>query len=88
MRSSSSGWGQKDFERLLIGFGFECKQGKHAIYWHPTFSDLWISVPRHNKLKEYVAREAVKLIDDLIKRSPTSNGGHDGHDDKEDITGL
>lgn len=66
MRSSSSGWGQKDFERLLSGFGFEWKEGKkHRIYFHPKFPNLWISIPRHNSLKAWVARDVVKLIDEL-----------------------
>ena len=66
MRSSLSGWKQKDFERLFEGFGLKWREGKkHRIYYHPTFSDLWMSIPRHNKLKEWVARDAVKLIDKL-----------------------
>ena len=28
-----------------------------------------MGVPRHNNLKEWVARDAVKLIDELINRS-------------------
>jgi len=69
MRASASGWGQSDFERLFEGFGFKAKGKKHRIYYHPKFPDLWISVPRHNVLKEWVARDAVKLIDELIYRS-------------------
>ena len=70
MRSTSSGWSQKDFNHLFLGFGFKCKEGKkHSIYNHPSSEDLWISVPRHNKLKAWVAREAVKLIDELLSRS-------------------
>jgi predicted RNA binding protein YcfA (HicA-like mRNA interferase family) len=72
MRSTSSGWGQKDFEHLLVGFGFQRREGKHTIYNHPTFTDLWISIPRHKKLKGWVARDAVKLIDELISRSQSS----------------
>jgi hypothetical protein len=77
MRSTSSGWGQADFERLFTGFGFDSKGKKHTIYFHPQFPDLVMGVPRHNKLKEWVARDAVKLIDELIVRSEkneVSNG--------------
>lgn len=70
MRRSASGWGQTDFEHLLSGYGFKWKEGKkHRIYIHSKFQDLLISVPRHNSLKEWVARDAVKLIDELISRS-------------------
>lgn len=68
MRNSPSGWGQKDFERLLTGFGFKCKGKKHAIYIHPIFPDIRISVPRHNSLREWVARDAVRAVDDLTNR--------------------
>ena len=81
MRNTHSGWGQKDFDRLFIGFGFNSREGKkHTLYFHPKFKNLFISVPRHNSLKEWVARDAVKLIDELIeylKREEKSNGGHD-----------
>lgn len=70
MRNTSSGWRQKDFEHLLLGFGFEYKEGKkHRLYRHPQFTELSISVPRHDTLKEWVAREAVKLIHDLIDQT-------------------
>jgi hypothetical protein len=73
MRNSPSGWGQNDLERLLTGFGFKEKGKKHAIYIHPDFPDLRISVPRHNTLKEWVARDAVKAIDQLIVRKDETN---------------
>lgn len=67
MQSSKSGWGQKDFERLLLGYGFISKGGKkHNKYYHPDYPELWISVPRHNELKKWVANDAIKLIDDLL----------------------
>lgn len=77
MRNSPSGWGQKDFERLLAGFGFEWKEGKHRIYYHREFPLLVISVPRHNKLKDWVARDAVKLVDELIELSKGKSHGED-----------
>ena len=68
MRNTYSGWGQKDFERLLIGFGFDRRGRKHDIYIHSEFPDIRISVPRHNSLKDWVAKDAVKLIDELLER--------------------
>jgi len=80
MRSSPCGWGQKDFEHLFNGFEFQWREGKkHRIYIHSKFKDLSISVPRHDSLKEWVARESVKLIDDLISRSER-NVKSDGKD--------
>jgi hypothetical protein len=75
MRKSPSGWGQTDFERLLDGFGFKWREGgKHRFYFHPRLSKLKISVPRHNTLKEWVARDAVKLIDELTSLSKAKEG--------------
>lgn len=68
MRSTPSGWGQKDFERLLTGFGFKCTGKKHDIYIHPNFPDLRISVPRHKSLRDWVAHDAVEVVDELISR--------------------
>jgi hypothetical protein len=66
MRNSPSGWGQKDFERLLTGFGFKYREGKERVYINRRFPQLRISVPRHSSLREWVARDAVKLIDELL----------------------
>ena len=65
MRNSASGWGQKDFERLLSGFGFKWREGRDRVYFHPEYPQLRISVPRHNSLRDWVARDAVRLIDKL-----------------------
>lgn len=83
MRKSPSGWGQKDFEHLLEGFGFKWRDGgKHRFYFHPRFSNLKISIPRHNKLKEWVARDAVGLVDELMNRSKTKEEVNE-HDDQD-----
>jgi hypothetical protein len=67
MRVTSAGWGQKDFEHLFDGYGFEKRQGnRHTIYFHPKYPELWISIPRHNNMKNCYPRDAVKLIDELI----------------------
>ena len=68
MRATKTGWGQKDFERLLKGFGFKVVGKKHDIYIHTIYSDLRIGVPRHNKLKKWVAQDAVKVVDELKRR--------------------
>ena len=80
MRNSPRGWNQTDFEHLFNGFEFQWREGKkHRIYIHTKFKDLSISVPRHNSLKEWVARDSIKLIDELISRSER-NKNNDGKD--------
>ncbi len=78
MQASPSGWGQKDFERLFLGYGFEKRGTKHDIYIHTKYKELRMSVPRHNSLKEWVAREAVKIIKELITlmEEDKSHGNH------------
>lgn len=74
MLSTKSGWGQNDFNRLLEGYGFINKGGKkHQKYYHPIYTQLWISIPRHNTLKKWVAVEAIKLIKELKNLQPTKN---------------
>lgn len=65
MRRTKTGWNQKHFETLFLGFGFEKKGKKHDIYIHPKYPKIRGSIPRHKKLKEWVASEAVKAIDAL-----------------------
>jgi len=69
MCNSPSGWGQKDFEHLLEGFDFKWREGKERVYVNRKFPQLRISVPRHNSLREWVARDAVKLIDEFLNLS-------------------
>ena len=68
MRGTKTGWSQKHFETLFLGFGFEKTGKKHDIYIHPKFPEIRGSVPRHKKLKEWVASAAVKAIDTLKDR--------------------
>ena len=76
MRASPSGWGQSDFERLFQGFGFAQREGgSHTIYTHPEYPGLRMSVPRHNDLREWVARDSVKLIDELLYLQSRSEDG-------------
>ena len=76
MENTQSGWGQNDFEKLFVGYGFNFREGKkHTIYWHPVYLQLKISVPRHNDLKPWVAREAIKLIAELNKISVEEKDG-------------
>ncbi|MEK7468317.1 MAG: hypothetical protein AAB074_12965 [Planctomycetota bacterium] len=66
MRATSAGWSEQDFSRLFLGYGFDKKGGGgHTKYSHPRYPALLITVPRHRKLKNWVAREAVKLIEKL-----------------------
>ena len=68
MRQSKSGWGQVDFAKLYIGFGFEATEGKkHTIYIHPEYPNLRASVGRHNNLATGYAETAINLIDQLKK---------------------
>jgi hypothetical protein len=77
MRNSPTGWGQTDFETLFKGFGFDWNEGKkHRIYFHKDYPNLQMGVPRHNSLKKWVAREAVKLIDKLLELLKKNEESH------------
>ena len=73
MRRTKSGWRRQDFEKLLRGFGLELKGKKHDIWIHPVYHQIRVPVPRHNKLKEWVAENAVRWIDEL-KRLQSRKG--------------
>lgn len=68
MRRTSSGFGEKDFDKLLKGFNFECREGKHRIYNHKIYQDLAVIVPRKKEQRNYLVAKVLKIIDELIKR--------------------
>ena len=66
MKRSASGWGEQDMRSVLADHGFKYREGgKHTVYQHEKHGELRISVPRHRKLKPWVARDVVKLIESL-----------------------
>lgn len=69
MESSPSGFRPQDFKTVLVGYGFEFREGsKHTVYQHNLYADLVITVPRHSKLRPWVARDVVKLVRTLCRR--------------------
>lgn len=69
MKASQGGWKPGDFSALYEGFGLQKKEGgNHTLYYHPRYADIRATVPRHRKLKNCYAREAVKIIQMLIDR--------------------
>ena len=68
MRRSAVGWSSADFQRLYLGCGFVMRErGDHTVYYHPRHAWLRASVPRHRELRAWVAREAVALIEELLR---------------------
>lgn len=65
MQASLNGWGQDDFRRLYIGFGFEESGTKHCVYIHSKHPHLRATVGRHNSLATGYASHAIKLIEQL-----------------------
>ena len=66
-RTSPHDWSPDEVVKLLTSFGFECWEGKrHAICRHSVKRDVYHVVPRHRRLRSYVVREAVRLIDSLL----------------------
>ncbi len=69
MESSPSSFRPQDIKKVLIGYGFEFREGsKHTVYQHSLYSDLVIAVPRHSELRAWVARDVVKLVRTLGQR--------------------
>lgn len=66
MRSTKSGWGEKDLEAVYLGYGFTFRDGaKHRMYTHPDFPQLHTTVSRQRDLPPGYAQEALKLIAEL-----------------------
>ncbi len=70
MQQSPFGWGQDDFRRLYRAYGFEVIEGsRHMVVRHPDHSDLITTVARHRELAPAYARTAVRLIEELLRRT-------------------
>ena len=54
-----------DLDRLLQHFGFDRSEGgNHTTYRHPALgSRVAVQVHRHRRLRDYVARQAVRAVD-------------------------
>ena len=77
MRRTSSGFGEKDFDKLLKGFNFTCRQGTHRIYNHEKYNDLTVVIPRKKEQRNYLVPQVLKKIDELIKREAEDKGADD-----------
>lgn len=80
LRRHKKGKRAADLAELYTSFGFEpCEGGKHLLYSHPDHRDLVGAVTRSSKelLPGYV-QTAVKLIDELLKRTKEAENESDG----------
>ena len=74
MQQTPFGWGQADFRRVYRAYGFEVIEGKrHMVVRHPDHPDLVTTVARHRELPPVYARTAVRLIQELLRRTATEH---------------
>ena len=80
MRRSPHGHRQRDFARMLGYYGFEANEGgSHTMYTHELLkAGHVVLVPRHRRVRDFVARQAVAAIDLVIAKQ----GDDDGHQDQ------
>jgi predicted RNA binding protein YcfA (HicA-like mRNA interferase family) len=62
----------RDFERLLVAFGFHCvrRRGSHRIFEHPDLARPLIVQPRRNEAKPYQQQEFLDMVAALDLRPP------------------
>ncbi len=70
LRNTKAGWSDRDIYKLLSGYGFLSREGKHTVYSHRDYDDLSLTVPRSKQLKKIYPSRAEKLIDTLLARVP------------------
>ena len=70
MRRSPDGHSLRDFERLLLHYGFAKNEGgKHTVYSHELLDDgRVVTVPRNRTIRAHVARKAVAAVDFILER--------------------
>jgi hypothetical protein len=70
IQQSPFGWSQDDFRRLYRMYGFAVSEGgRHIVVRHPDHPDLIATVARHQELAPAYARTAVRLIEELLRRT-------------------
>jgi predicted RNA binding protein YcfA (HicA-like mRNA interferase family) len=54
----------RDFERLLVAFGFTCvrQRGSHRVYEHPAVARPLIVQPRRKEAKAYQQQEFLDMV--------------------------
>ena len=63
-KASRNDWSPEHYHRLLTGFGFLPREGsKHTVYVDPSDSDNFVIVPRHARIRGYIAAEAIEAIE-------------------------
>lgn len=74
-RQSPKGWSGDNLHALYIGFGFvwknKGKRAPHRIYAHPDYPILYQTVPHGRKIDVEYIKDAVKLIDRLLRLKET-----------------
>lgn len=63
-RLSPHDWSPDEVVALLSSFGFVCWEGKkHTVCRHPKDPNVYHTIPRHRRVRSYVVKAAVRLID-------------------------
>ena len=70
MRRSPNGHSFRDFQRLLLHYGFVRNEGgKYTVYSHELLdAGRVVTVPRNRSIKAHVARNAVAAVDFILER--------------------
>lgn len=70
LRRSTANAKPEDIRALYLAFGFNIKKCKrHDRATHPDYEDdlaMIGTIPRHRELAEYVAKQAVELVERLL----------------------
>lgn len=73
LRRSRGDCSRAEIVRLLKHFGFQLHEGaNHSMFTHELLPPgMVVTVPRHRRLKSWVARDAVEAVD-LVKKGRIS----------------
>jgi len=64
------GWGQDDFRRFYRAYEFEVIEGeRHIVVRRPDYPAPNTTVARHQAIAPVYARTAVRLIEELLRRT-------------------
>jgi hypothetical protein len=68
LRQQPAGRSRAEVLNLLTSYGFDCWEGgNYTICRHEGRKDLRLSIPRQRRVKPYIVRSAVELVDKLLE---------------------
>ena len=78
LRRSKAGAKPEDIKAIYLAFGFIIEsRTRHDCVTHPNYPALFGTIPRHRKMANYIAKQAIELAETVIRLEQEKENHHD-----------